>query len=567
VNPARRRFLLGAAVFLLLFWLVGSPLLVTFFAAFERIDAPGATGLSAAGEVVSPFVEFARRPGEWTALGRSLWISLASVALAAAVGVPLAFLFARAEFPGRRVLGELLALPVALPPLIGVIAFLYLYGESGFATKVVQAATGAESPPWRLVGPAAILLVHTYSMYVYFYLFTRAALQRFDAAALEAAASLGAGPARRFLRVLVPGLAPALGSAAVLTFLTALGSFSAPYIFGGSYRVMTTQILASKQNGDVDMAEVETVVLTLTAIAGLLLARRFERGSASGSAAAGTRGTAPARRRIGSPARRAFVTTVGWGLALFLLLPHLTLMLISLVPRATWSSEPFPPVLSFANYRALFSTAEGLRPIGNSLWMALVATAGALTLGYVAARRALDRRPGARFWSGPISLLVALPWAVPATAFAVSLAFAMSADQPLAGRFVLIGTAALLPLAYLARALPSTGQAGIAALARFDPALEEAAAALGAGKLRTFRHVTWPRIRPALAAGASLAFLGAFGDFVVSIVLYTWETRPISIEILSNLRLQETGVAAAYGVLLALLSAAAFLLWGRESES
>jgi iron(III) transport system permease protein len=73
-------------------------------------------------------------------------------------------------------------------------------------------------------------------------------------------------------------------------------------------------------------------------------------------------------------------------------------------------------------------------------------------------------------------------------------------------------------------------------------------------------------VRPALAAGASLAFLAAFGDFVVSIVLYTYETRPISIEILSNLRLQETGVAAVYGVLLTALSAAAFLLWGREKE-
>ena len=51
---------------------------------------------------------------------------------------------------------------------------------------------------------------------------------------------------------------------------------------------------------------------------------------------------------------------------------------------------------------------------------------------------------------------------------------------------------------------------------------------------------------------------------MVSIVLYTYETRPISIEILSNLRLQETGVAAVYGVLLTALSAAAFLLWGRE---
>jgi iron(III) transport system permease protein len=71
-----------------------------------------------------------------------------------------------------------------------------------------------------------------------------------------------------------------------------------------------------------------------------------------------------------------------------------------------------------------------------------------------------------------------------------------------------------------------------------------------------------PLLKPALAAGASIAFITALGDFVVSIVLYTFETRPISIEILSSLRMQETGVGAAYGMLLAVLSAASFLFFG-----
>ena len=156
---------------------------------------------------------------------------------------------------------------------------------------------------------------------------------------------------------------------------------------------------------------------------------------------------------------------------------------------------------------------------------------------------------------------------MPATAFAVALATTMSVDRPWAGRFLLVGTLALLPLAYLARALPSTGQAAISGLAQLDAGLEEAAASLGAGKLRTLWRVTIPGVRPALVAGAMLAFLGALGDFVLSIVLYTYETRPIAIEILSNLRLQETGVAAAYGVLLTGVSAAIFLAFGRERET
>ncbi len=532
----------------LLGWLIGYPLVVTLGAAFV---APGGFGAA--------FGEFARRGDEWLALGRSLWISTATVALAAAVGVPLAFLFARAEFPGRRWLGELVALPVALPPLVGVIAFLYLYGESGLGTRLVMRALGLEAAPWRLSGAGAILTVHAYSMYVYFYLFTRAALARFDGALLEAAAALGASPVRRFFRITLPVLRPALAAAAVLTFLTALGSFSAPYLFGGSYRVMTTQILASKQNGDVDMAEVETAVLSLLAVGGLLLARRFESAATPGR----QRGVPPARRERRSRAAAWALGAAGWLLALLLLAPHLTLLLMSLVPRATWTTELLPPALSFANWRRLGDVAGALVPVGNSLWMAVAATVGALVLGFVAARTAAIRDRAGRL----AELLIGLPWAVPATAFAVALATTWSVDRPLQGRFLLVGTAALLPLAYLIRGLPSTGRSALAGLAQLDPGLEEAARSLGASKLRTLARVTLPVLRPALAAGAMLAFLAAFGDFVLSIVLYTYDTRPISIEILSSLRLQETGLAAVYGVLLTALSAAAFLLLGREKES
>src|SRR5204863_510880 len=83
-----------------------------------------------------------------------------------------------------------------------------------------------------LAGPAAVLLVHAYTMYVYFYLFTRAGLARLDAALLEAAEGLGAGPRTVLTRVTLPLLSPALTGAALLTFMTSLASFSAPYVFG-----------------------------------------------------------------------------------------------------------------------------------------------------------------------------------------------------------------------------------------------------------------------------------------------------------------------------------------------
>lgn len=538
--------LAALAVTLLLAWIVGYPLLMTL------VDALGGPG----GWTLDHFRRFADRPEEWLALWRSLWISAASVVLAALVGVPLAFLFERTEFPGRRILGALAALPVALPPLVGVIAFLFLYGESGFVSRAVQALLGLEQPPWRLAGPGAILLVHAYSMYVYFYLFTRAGLARLDAALLEAAASLGAGRARSLFRVTLPLLRPALVSASLLTFMTALASFSAPYLFGGSFRVMTTQIVASKLNGDVGLMQVEAVMLAALAVLGLWAVRRADRAAG----ATGVRGVAPARRHLRSPLARLGAGVLGWLLAGLLLLPHAMLLLVSLVPPFTWTTEWLPPVLQLSNWASLVAQPEKLRPVLNSLWMATASTVAALSLGFVAARLAAVRKgllPGALEW------LLALPWAIPGTVFAVALATTFGVSQPWLGRFVLIGTPWILPFAYLVRSLPLTGRGALAGLRSLDPALEEAAASLGAGRWRRLWRVVVPLLRPALAAGAGLAFLTALGDFIVSVVLYTYDTRPISMEIISSLRLQDLGMAAVYGVLLIAASVAAFLLWGR----
>jgi iron(III) transport system permease protein len=543
----RQRNLAAALLALLLLWLVGWPLLVTLA---EALEAPRWT--------LRHFAEFARRPEEWRALWASLWISLATVGLSAAIGIPLAFLFQRTEFPGRRVLGSLVALPVVLPPLVGVIAFLFLYGESGFVARAIQMLLRLEESPWRLSGPAAVLLVHAYSMYVYFYLFTRAGLARLDAALIEAAVSLGASRGRILRRVTLPLLRPALTGAALLTFMTSLASFSAPYVFGGGFRVMTTQIVASKLNGDIPMAMVETVTLAAVALLGLAFLQRSERGRV---VAGGGRGIAPARRRLGRA--RWLVAALGWLLAGVLLLPHATLVLVSFVPRGTWTVEILPPVLDLSNYGSLLSEPERLRPLLNSLWMAAAATAGALALGFAAARLAVRAKT---HLAGLLETLLSIPWALPGTVFAIALSAAFSVDAPWMGRFVLVGTAAILPLAYLVRNLPLTGRAIFAGFRQLDPALDEAAAALGASRWRRLRRVDLPLLAPALAAGASLAFITALGDFVVSIVLYTFETRPISIEILSSLRLNEVGAAAAYGVVLAALSAAVFFLWGRRTD-
>ncbi|OLC03386.1 MAG: hypothetical protein AUH46_05455 [Gemmatimonadetes bacterium 13_1_40CM_70_15] len=503
----RRGQVFGLALALLLAWLVVYPILIV------AGDAAHADALRA----------FVSRPGEWAALWASLWISLASVALAALIGVPLAFLFEWFEFPGRKALGALIALPAVLPPFVGVIAFLFLYGESGFVARALQHALGLARAPWRLQGAGAILLVHAYSMYVYFYLLTRAGLARLDQSMLEAAQALRAGRGRIFRRVVLPLLRPALAGAALLTFMTALGSFSAPYVFGGGFRLMTTQIYSTKVNGDLALAMVETLALALVAVVGLVLLRHTQ---GEDLLVALGKGTAPRRRPIERPAVRALATAAGWLFAVLLLLPHLTLLLVSLVPYATWTTETLPPVLSLVNYRRVFSEPERLRPLLNSFWMASVSTAAAVVVALAAGWLVVRRRVAVRRW---IESFLELPWALPGTVFAVALATAFGVSKR-----------------------------------QLDPALEGAAASLGAGRWVTLRRVTLPLLGPALAAGASLAFVGALGDFVSSVVLYTYDTRPIAIEIMSSLRLNELGVAAVFGVLLMVCSAAVLSIGARR---
>lgn len=549
-----RRYFLPLAIVAVLAWIVGYPLLLT------ALEALGVGGRTSTGFTLEHVWAFAQRGDEWLALWRTLWIATASVVLSALVGVPLAFLFERADFPGRRVLGALATLPVALPPLVGVIAFLFLYGESGFLARWIQETFALEQAPWRLQGPAAILLVHTYSMFVFFYLFTRAAFARLDGSMIEAAQVLGAGRARIFFRVIVPQLRPALLGATLLTFMTSLGSFSAPYIFAGGYRVMTTQIVASKVNGQTELAQVEAMVLACMALLALFVIRRLQGPDAVASA----HGVAPSRRQVRGRWQRLALTAFASLVVTILLLPHLTLMIISFVPTDSWTVELFPPELGLVNYQDLFSEPERLRPMVNSLWMAAAATLGAAVLGLLAARQAL--KAGGRLGAG-LEGLIALPWAIPGTVFALALGTAFSVDAPHLGRFVWVGTVIILPMAYLVRCLPITGRAILAGLRQLDPALEEAAESLGAGRFRSLFKVTLPLLRPALMAGVGLAFITALGDFVTSIVLYTYTTRPISIEIQSTLRVQEIGIAAAYGVLLMMLSAVAFLVWGRGEES
>ncbi|HEX6814728.1 MAG TPA: iron ABC transporter permease [Gemmatimonadaceae bacterium] len=497
--------------------------------------------------------QFASSPTDIEALRTTLIISVGSVIASVAVGLPLAFLLTRVEFRGRRILSAVATLPAALPPLVGVVAFLFLYGESGVVTRGVQALLGLDHAPWTLNGAGAIIFVHAYTMYVYVFLFVSAGLERLDTSLDEAAAGLGASRSFRLRRVTLPLLTPAIAGSMLLVFMSALGSFSAPYIFGGGLRVLSTQIVASKLNGAMGLAYVETTVLAVGAIAALILLRWFERRRTYAVSSKGS----VVRTRLHSRSARALAPIAGVILVVILVLPHAMVVLVAFARDGTWTTQVLPPEYTFDNFRRLATNSDLWVPIWNSVSMTAIATVLDIVVCLLAAYLLVLRRFRMRWL---LATLVALPWAIPGTAIGLGLASTFDRTSLAGARVLLVGTFWILPLAYFVRGVPLVSSATEGSLRQMDPSLEDAARGLGASWWLTMRRVVLPASRPGLVAGAMLAAIAAVGEFVASIVLFTQANRPISIEILSQLRNFAFGTAAAFSVVLIALVLAITLI-------
>ncbi|HET6861430.1 MAG TPA: iron ABC transporter permease [Pyrinomonadaceae bacterium] len=481
----------------------------------------------------------------------SVVLSVATVLLCALIAVPLAFLFERYSFPGRRIFAALAALPLVLPPLVGTVAFIFLCGESGILARVWQHIFATQNSPWTLRGWTALLLFHTYTMYPFFYVLTGAGLRRINASLPEAARSLGASRLTVLRRVLIPQLRPSLIAAALLTFMTSMASFSAPLLFGGNVRVLTLEIFTARQRGDLTTAGTETVMLAIISLAALVVFQKYE--GTRRFVAAGLKGTARRREPIASGRSRVLATIAGVTFSILLVLPILTLIVVSFAQEGSWTTQTLPSVYTLANYHRIATEPQSAEVFVNSLSMSALAAAASLVWSFCVVTLLIKRTSRGGFgetWRRLLSLIILVPWALPGTVVAVSVAEAYGQPGALLGSFVLVGTFWILPAIYFLRFMPLVVRAVQASSEQVDASLEEAAGSLGANALRRFFKVTLPLVWPGAIAGTLLAFVIALGEYVASVLVFVPTNRPISIAIASELRDFNLGAAAAYGVVL-----------------
>jgi molybdate transport system permease protein len=211
-------------------------------------------------------------PGALTALRLSVQTATLATVLCLLLGVPLAWLLARVEFPGRRLVRALVTVPLVLPPVVGGVALLLVFGRRGLIGGWLDATFGVTLP----FTTAGVVLAESFVAMPFLVIAVEGALRAADHRYEEAAATLGAGRWTTFTHVTLPLVAPGLAAGAVLCWARALGEFGATITFAGNYpgrtQTMPLAVYLALET-DLESAIVLSLVL-LTVSVGILAALR-----------------------------------------------------------------------------------------------------------------------------------------------------------------------------------------------------------------------------------------------------------------------------------------------------
>jgi molybdate transport system permease protein len=170
-------------------------------------------------------------PGVLTALRLSLQSATLATLLCLVLGVPLAWLLARIDFPGRRLVRALVTVPLVLPPVVGGLALLLVFGRRGIVGGWLDATFGITLP----FTTAGVVVAEAFVAMPFLVIAVEGALRGADTRYEEAAATLGAGRWTTFRRVTLPLVAPGIAAGTVLCWARALGEFGATITFAGNF--------------------------------------------------------------------------------------------------------------------------------------------------------------------------------------------------------------------------------------------------------------------------------------------------------------------------------------------
>jgi iron(III) transport system permease protein len=432
-------------------------------------------------------LELILRPRTLEVLVASISLGLAVAVGSIALGLPLAWLTARTDLPGRRLWTVMTAVPLAIPSYVIAFAFVAAFGPRGALSELLR-DVGLPGLP-SLYGFGGAVVVLTLATYPYVLLATRVALLRFDPAIEEAGRALGDGPLGVFRRVTLPLIAPAIAGGALLAVLYALADFGAVAIlqFDSFARAIYIQYRASF---DRSLAAILALMLVAVTFAVAWIEWRIR----------SRRPVVPSTARRPPPP----VRLGRWRWPALILCGSVTTLAL-VVPAGT---------ILFWLLRGL-GQGEPLRILGlaasNSLLAGLLAAvvvgAFALPVAFL-----LVRHPGRL--SAWLEGVLYSAYAVPGIVVALATVFFVLNVTPIVYQSLVV-----LVLAYAVRFLPQAVGPTRASLVQVGPRLVEAARTLGDSPATAFRAVTLPLLRPGVVAGMALVFLTTVKELPLTLLL------------------------------------------------
>ncbi len=484
------------------------------------------------GFTLKHYRDFLAYPYYSRTIGHSFLVSGLVTLAALVVAVPVAFLVARVDIPGKAVLKSLAILPLVSPPFIGAYSWILLFGRAGYVTTLFHQA-GIAIP--TVYGMHGIVLALTLNLYPFVLLMVAGALQTLDQSLEEAARGLGSSPWRVFRTVTVPVTMPSILGGAILVFLSAFAEFGAPMIIGEGYQVLPTivySLFVNEMGGSPAMASTGATLLVLCTTA-ILLAQYW---------AVGRKRYAMTQLRPVPPVRpRPLVRGLLAGFAYLVVGLSLVPALVVAVTSFFESRGPvLYPNFSLGNYREVLFNVP--RAIANSLVLSSASTVLDVLLGTLIAYLVVRRRSAT---TAALDSCVMIPYAVPGTVIGV--AFIVAFNKP---PIALTGTFLILLLAYFVRRLPYSVRAGSAILHQIEPSVEEASISLGVSPLKSFVKVTARLMLPGIVSGGILTWVQTITEISATIFLYFGAWSTITVVIYRQVSSSNFGSAAAASTIL-----------------
>lgn len=451
-------------------------------------------------------------------LRNTLSLAIVVGAVSGFLGVSLAWLINRTDIPGRGILRWLVALPLAIPPYVGAMTYLIVFGPRGWAAQWFGATPIDMYSFW---GAAFVLSVFTYP---YVYLVVGSAIGRLGQAQEDAASSLGLGRIAVLRRVTLPMLRPAIGAGVILVVLYVLSDFGAVALL--RYSTFTSAIyyqMGGFDTGAAAILSVVLIVLTLVVLGAEAITRRRTRFYEMS-------GVSRAPRRIGLGEWR-------WAALAYTLA---VLSLSAFVPLS---------VLTYWSGQAMFIT--GLDPdfleFASNTLQASGLAAGAAMLIAIPVVYLQSRHSSVP--SRIIDRLAHAGYALPGVIVGLGLIFFSLRLTP-----AIYGTMVIVAVAYVIRFLPQALQSTSASLAMVSPRIDEAARVAGLNPMATIVRVVVPLIMPGVLAGGALVFVSAAKELPATLLLRPAGFDTLSVRVWVEASEGDYALAAPPAMLMVLLS-------------